>query len=133
MEDNDFRKQIEELFRLFNKLMDRYPVDELPGINRMQFEQMKIFLKNYEQMKDQISFEMMGQINEPMRQMISLFIKQLREELGEDEPIQDVIEEENKQGLTIQEIDARLSRGGLSQEEIDSLLDERARLQQQSQ
>ncbi|MDO8896609.1 MAG: hypothetical protein Q7V19_03095, partial [Bacteroidales bacterium] len=85
MEQEDFKKQIEELFRLFNKLMEQHPMEDIPGINRFQFEQMKMFLKNYDTMKDQISFEMMGQMNEPMKQMIGLFIKQLKRELGEPE------------------------------------------------
>lgn len=129
MDNNEFRNQIDELFRLFNKLMERYPMEDMPGLSQMQLQQMKIFLKNYEQMKDQISFEMMGQVNEPMRQMIGLFIQQLREELGEEAiqveetPQQDVI------GMTVQDIDTLLSKGGLSEEEIDRLLDERARLQ----
>ncbi|MCE1202847.1 MAG: hypothetical protein LWX09_12205 [Bacteroidia bacterium] len=130
MDNNEFRKQIDELFRLFNKLMERYPMEDMPGMNRMQLEQMKMFLKNYEQMKDQISFEMMGQVNEPMRQMIGLFIKQLRDELGEEEPLQEEQPQIVATGLSIEEIDARLSMGGLSEEEIDRLLDERAKLQQ---
>lgn len=130
MDNNEFRKQIDELFRLFNKLMERYPMEDMPGMNRMQLEQMKMFLKNYEQMKDQISFEMMGQVNESMRQMIGLFIKQLRDELGEDEPLQEEQPQIVATGLSIEEIDAQLSMGGLSEEEIDRLLDERAKLQQ---
>lgn len=130
MDNNEFRKQIDELFRLFNKLMERYPMEDMPGMNRMQLEQMKMFLKNYEQMKDQISFEMMGKVNESMRQMIGLFIKQLRDELGEDEPLQEEQPQIVATGLSIEEIDAQLSMGGLSEEEIDRLLDERAKLQQ---
>lgn len=130
MDNNEFRKQIDELFRLFNKLMERYPMEDIPGLNRMQLEQMKMFLKNYESMKDQISFEMMGQVNEPMRQMIALFIKQLKSELGEDDLMEETPAEAPVEGLSIEEIDARLSKGGLSEEEIDRLLDERAKLKQ---
>jgi hypothetical protein len=133
MDNNEFRDQIDELFRLFNKLMERYPMQELPGLNQMQLEQMKIFLKNYEQMKGQISFEIMGQVNEPMRQMIKLFIQQLREELGEEEQPLEAKSQKEPTSMTIQDIDARLSQGGLSEEEIDQLLDIRAKLQQGNQ
>lgn len=129
MDNNEFRSQIDELFRLFNKLMERYPMEDMPGLNKMQLQQMKIFLKNYEQMKDQISFEMMGQVNEPMRQMLGLFIKQLREELGEDAIQIEEMPQQEAMGMTVQDIDNLLSKGGLSEEEIDRLLDERARLQ----
>lgn len=128
MDNAEFKKQIDELFRLFNKLMEKHKAEEIPGINSLQLEQMKMFLKNYETMKDHISFEMMGQMNEPMRQMIGMFIQQLRQELGEDyitdiqdKPIEIQID-------TIEHIDAMLRRPGLSEIEIDRLLDERARL-----
>jgi hypothetical protein len=128
MEQEDFKKQIEELFRLFNKLMEQHPMEDIPGINRFQFEQMKMFLKNYDTMKDQISFEMMGQMNEPMKQMIGLFIKQLKRELGEPEHFEEapltIAEEVND----IIKIDEMLRKPGLSEAEIDRLLDERARL-----
>jgi hypothetical protein len=128
MDQEDFKKQIEELFRLFNKLIEKHPMEDIPGINRFQFEQMKMFLKNYESMKDQISFEMMGQMNEPMKQMIGLFIKQLKRELGEPEHFEEaplaIAEEVND----IAKIDEMLSKPGLSEVEIDRLLDERASL-----
>lgn len=133
MDNNEFRKQIDELFRLFKKLMERYPMEDMPGLNRAQLEQMKLFLKNYEQMKDQLSFEVMGQVNEPMKQMISLFIKQLREELGEEEPLENPVQEIRAKGLTVEEIDRMLQQPGLSEEEIDRLLDERAKIKQNGQ
>lgn len=128
MDNAEFKKQIDELFRLFNKLMEKHKAEEIPGINSLQLEQMKMFLRNYETMKDHISFEMMGQMNEPMRQMIGMFIQQLKQELGEesiaelqDKPIEIQID-------TIEHIDAMLRRPGLNEAEIDRLLDERARL-----
>ena len=131
MEQDDFKKQIDELFRLFKKLMEQHPVDDVPGINRIQFEQMKMFLQNYENMKDQISYEMMGQMNAPMRQMIGLFIKQLKHELGEEdidvEP--EVIPE--KPADSLQQIDEMLRKPGLTEDEINRLLDKRAQLTDQ--
>lgn len=110
--------------------MERYPMENIPGLNQMQLQQMKMFLKGYEEMKDQISFEMMGQVNDSMRQMILLFIKQLREELGEEEPLNDEQPQGLDQEMTIDQIDARLRLHGLSEEEINQLLDARAKLQQ---
>lgn len=128
MDNAEFKKQIDELFRLFNKLMEKHKAEEIPGINSLQLEQMKMFLQNYENMKDHISIEMMGQMNEPMRQMISLFIQQLRQELGEES----INEDQNKaielQIDDVEHIDAMLKRPGLREDEIDRLLDERARL-----
>ncbi len=128
MDNEELKKQLDELFRLFNKLMEKHPIEDVPGINRMQLEQMRLFLKNYQLMKDQISMEMMGQMNEPVRQMIGMFIKQLREELGEDEYTESTVIEPVKKTDNLDEIDAMLRRPGLAEEEIDRLLDERARI-----
>lgn len=128
MENEEFKKQIDELFRLFNKLMEKHPMDEMPGINKMQIEQMRLFLKNYEFMKDQITYEMMGQMNEPVKQMIGMFIKQLRNELGEND--WETTEEVKlpEKSVSIAAIDEKLRKPGLTEVEIDRLLDERAQL-----
>lgn len=135
MEQDDFKKDIEELFRLFNKMMDEHPEENMPGMDKAQLQQLKLFLRNYESMKDQISMQMMGPVNEPMRQMLRMFIKQMREQLGEDEGF--VIEEKDQyipinrlesNERTIEFIDEMLRRPGLKPAEVDRLLDERAQL-----
>ncbi len=128
MEQDDFKKQIDELFRLLNKMMKQHPLEDIPGINQFQLEQMRMFLKNYDTIKDQLSYEMMGQMNEPMRQMIQLFIKQLRQELGETVDFPETEEKVIQPPANLQQIDERLRQPGLEQDEIDQLLDERARL-----
>ena len=67
MENDDFKKNIDELFRLFKRLVEKHPIEDMPGMNRFQFEQLKLFLSSYESMRDQISFEMADQVNEPMK------------------------------------------------------------------
>lgn len=133
MEQDDFKQNIEELFRLFKKLVEKYPEGEHYGINKFQFEQLKLFLQNYEMMKDQLTVEMMGQLNEPMKQMLSMFLKQLREELGEEavETIPETetfILENTGEINDIERIDKLLANPDLSPEQIDKLLDERSRL-----
>lgn len=133
MEGDKFKKQFDELFRLFNKLMEKNALNEIPGMNQSQLEQLKMFLKNYESMKDHISFEALNQMNEPMKEMIGIFIQQLRKELGEPEPEADTSYIEIEPNMTIQNIDAMLSKPGLSEQEINHLLDERAKLVTQKQ
>ena len=36
MENDNINKQMEELFRLFKKMMDKYPPDSIPGIDKAQ-------------------------------------------------------------------------------------------------
>ena len=39
MENEEINKQMEELFRLFKKMIEKYPPDSLPGIDKAQAEQ----------------------------------------------------------------------------------------------
>lgn len=135
MENDDFRKNIDELFWLFKRLVEKHPIEDLPGMNQMQFDQLKMFLNQYESMKDSISFELVSQVNEPMKQMLLLFIKQLREQLGEEAfenatRIEAVPAEIDK-AQNIRKIDELLAQPGLTESEIDDLLDQRLTLKQQ--
>lgn len=146
MENEELRKQIDELFRLFKKVMEKYPLDDVPGMDKMQLEQLKVYLSQYEQVKDQFSVEMFSMMDNDMaKHFIGMLIKKLRDQLGDDadidlveeDPIKDVeIKEkafeslqsgENYQSL-IDAIDTQLKNPNLSDEEMDALLDKRQKL-----
>ena len=135
-----------ELFRLFRKVMEKFPPDDVPGMDKAQLDQLKMYLSQYDAMKDNMSVEIYGMMdNEMTRNIIDMLIKKLRDQLGEDadEPemienhIQDVeIKEkafetlqtgENYQAL-IDSIDTQLKNPDLTDEEIDTLLDKRQKL-----
>ena len=135
-----------ELFRLFRKVMEKYPPDDVPGMDKAQLEQLKMYLSQYDVMKDNMSVEIFGMMDNDMtRNIIDMLIKKLRDQLGEDanEPemienhIQDVEMKEkafeslqtgeNYQAL-IDSIDTQLKNPALTDEEIDTLLDKRQKL-----
>ena len=143
MEDDDLKKQIDELFRLFKKVMEKYPPDDVPGMDKAQLEQLKAYLTQYESVKDQFSVEMFSMMDNGMaKQFISMLIKKLREQLGEDADIDELPEDhikdveikekafeslktgENYQSL-IDAIDAQLKNPDLTDDEMDTLLDKR--------
>ncbi len=145
MDMDKFKQDLDELFRLFNKLMERQDQgdEEIPGINKMMLEQFKFFFKNYEKMKDQIAYQLQGQFGEPVQEMVETLIKQLREELGEEDLYElqhnDTAEEpiitiEPTKGPVdrdeeIKKIDKLLKNPNLTPEQIDELLDRRSKLQ----
>ena len=91
MENEELKKQIDELFRLFKKVMEKYPPDDVPGMDKAQIEQLKAYLTQYELIKDQFSVEMFSMMDSGMAQnFISILIKKLREQLGEDADIDDL-------------------------------------------
>ncbi len=133
MEDEKFRQELDELFRLFKKLMEDKSIDEVPGIDKNMLQQFQFFFNNYENMKDQIAYQLQGQFGEPVREMVRTLVKQLREELGEDyeliEQDDDIpVVDMDDLGNDIKKIDEILTDPNLTTEQIDELLDKRAGL-----
>ncbi len=131
MEDEKFNKDLDELFRLFKKLVETQSLDDVPGVDGMMLKQFQFFFSNYENTKDQIGDQLKGQFGEPVKQMVSDLVKQLREQLGDDEFT--VIEEEpvieiDTKELSMEDIDLMLGNPDLTEDQINDLLDKRANL-----
>ena len=144
MENEEINKQMEELFRLFKKMMEKYPPDSMPGIDKAQAEQLKMMLSNYDSMKVSFSSDMFGFFDEETtKKILAKLISQLREQLGEDaenfvEKVSLVEQKEKEfEQLPTQDryialldaIDAELKTPNLSMEKIDELLDKRKEIQ----
>ena len=146
MENDELKNKMNELFRLFKKVMEKFPPDDVPGMDKSQLEQLKMYLSQYDAMKDNFSVEIFGMMDNDMtHNIIDMLIKKLREQLGEDADEPEVIENhiqdvemkeqafhslqtgENYQAL-INSIDAQLKNPNLTDEEIDTLLDKRQKL-----
>ena len=147
MDMEQFKQDLDELFRLFNKLMEKQEsgMEEIPGVNKMMLQQFKFFFNNYEQMKDQIAYQLQGQFGESVQDMVRTLIQQLREELDEDEflideaedntenkEIESITSEDSKASIDAQQeiakIDEMLKNKNLTPEQIDKLLDRRSNL-----
>ncbi len=147
MDMEQFKQDLDELFRLFNKLMEKQEsgMEEIPGVNKMMLQQFKFFFNNYEQMKDQIAYQLQGQFGESVQDMVRTLIQQLREELDEDEflideteddaetkEIESITSEDSKASIDAQKeiakIDEMLKNKNLTPEQIDKLLDRRSNL-----
>ncbi len=116
-----FKQNLDQLIKLFKKLKDRTSVNDIPGIDKMMYQNFDMFLNNYEMMKDRLSDELLSQFGEPIRIIIADLVKRLKEELGEIEHIEEKQEIIND----IEKIDELLKNPNLSEEEINRLLDER--------
>lgn len=144
MENEELNKQMDELFRLFKKMMEKYPPESMPGIDKAQAEQLKMMLSNSDEMKISFSSDMFGIFDEETtKKILSKLIKQLREQLGEDAYEEDsekvsIVDKKEKEfeQLPTQDryvalldaIDSELKRPGISMEEIDMLLDKRKQI-----
>lgn len=123
MDENieSFKQNLDQLIKLFKKLKDRTSVNDIPGIDKMMYQNFDMFLNNYEMMRDRLSDELLSQFGEPIRIIIADLVKRLKEELGEIEHIEEKQEIIND----IEKIDELLKNPNLSEEETNRLLDER--------
>ncbi len=141
MEDESFKKDLDELFRLFNKLIKDKSIDDVPGLNTGMLKQFEFFFSNYEGMKDQLMYQLQGQYGDSVKEMVRTLVKQLREEVGEDDFLSleeeaEIIEEPQIEtelqqivGKTEREkIDEMLKKPGLTEEQVNKLLDKRSNL-----
>lgn len=145
MENEELNKQMEELFRLFKKMMEKYPPESMPGIDKAQAEQLKMMLSNSDEMKISFSSDMFGIFDEEtIKKILSKLIKQLREQLGEDALDEDVNEvsvveqkeiefeqlpTQDRYVALLDAIDSELKKPGITMDEIDMLLDKRKKIQ----
>jgi len=140
MEDESFKNDLDELFRLFNKLVKEKSMDDIPGVNKAMLKQFEFFFSNYDGMKDQLMYQLQGQFGDPVKEMVKTLVKQLRDELGEDEMLRIEPEAEIEEAVIedellkisgkseLEKIDELLKTPGLTEEQVNELLDKRSNL-----
>jgi hypothetical protein len=146
MEDENFKKELEDFFRLFKKLIEKESLGDLPGVDPQQVEQLKMFMAQFDDVKDELKVEMLH-IDPFTKMMISTMVKQLREQLGPDydedetphfdveeiinqreEELKPLSDEAQRNLSLIETIDEQLKNPNLTDEEIDNLLDRRSQI-----
>ena len=130
-EERSFNENLDLLIKLFKKLKERSSLDEMSGIDKTFYQNFEYLLGNYENMRDQLSEELLEKFGEPVKGMIASLVEQLKVELGDE--IGDLnVEEEEEKEIAIPEdltkIDEMLKNSNLSEEEVNKLLDERSKL-----
>ena len=147
MEDNNLDNNLENLLNMFKKMMEGQDLDAIPGINEEQKEQLKMFLEDFDELKDDMKVEIY-RLDPFTKQMVSMFMGQIKNFTGDNpqNPMQETVPQEvpvNKEkgledipGTTenleaqLAAIDSKLRNSELSEAEIDRLLDERAAIAQ---
>ena len=130
-EERSFNENLDLLIKLFKKLKERTSIDELQGIDKSFYQNFEFLLSNYENMREQLSEELLDKFGEPVKAMIANLVEQLKLELGDDlGDIGSEVEEktEIKVPDDLEKIDEMLKNPDLSEEEMNKLLDERSRI-----
>ena len=129
MEDENFRQELEDLFKLFKRLIEKEASEGIQGMDPQQVEQLKAFMARFDDVKEKLKVEEVH-VDPISKMMVSSLVKQLREELGPDALVDDddtdlAIEE----ATTVEAIDELLKNPNLTEQEIDDLLDKRMQIQ----
>lgn len=136
--NESFRRDLDELIRLFKKIKEKSGDDHFEQIDPMIKQHLDFMINNYEMVKNDMQVEMLNKMGFPIQQMLRQFIDMMKKDLGEDLTTEEpaVTEEasptyesptENPDDA-IRRIDQLLQKTGLTEEQINDLLDKRNQL-----
>lgn len=142
MDDNNLNNGLEDLLNMFKKMMENQDLDAIPGINEEQKEQLKMFLEDFDELKDDMKVEIY-KLDPFTKQMVGMVMGQLKNFTGDSQqnastttmPQEPPVNKEKQltdiPGTTenleahLAAIDDQLRQPNLSDEDINRLLDER--------
>ena len=146
MDENNLNNGLDDLLNMFKMLMEGQDLDAIPGINEEQKEQLKMFLEDFDEMKDDLKVEIY-KLDPFTKQMVGMVMGQLGQlqnltganpqAFNQNTPPQEPPVNKEKQlneipGTTenlearLAAIDKQLRNPELSDDDINRLLDERS-------
>ena len=148
MDDNNLNNGLDDLLNMFKKMMENQDLDAIPGINEEQKEQLKMFLEDFDELKDDMKVEIY-KLDPFTKQMVGMMMGQLQNFTGNNSQVatQNTVPQEppvNKEkqlneipGTTenleahLAAIDDQLRQPDLSDDDINRLLDERTSIMEE--
>ncbi|MCF0200741.1 MAG: hypothetical protein HUK16_05170 [Bacteroidales bacterium] len=145
MEDENFNNELEELLNMLKQLMEKQDLSNVPGVDPAQLEQLKAFMAQFDEMKDDMKIEIY-KIDPFTKKMLSVIIKEMKDKLGSDvtitpkqptaeevvirkeKELKDIADTNERYDSLLATIDQQLRKPDLSDDEIDALLDKRAEI-----
>ncbi len=147
MEDENFNKDLEDLLKMLKQLMEKQDLDSIPGVPPEQLEQLKLFMSQFDELKDDMKFEIY-KLDPFTKKMVSVFAGQLREQLGKqgledtdskptaeevvmhkEKELKDIADTNERYDALIATIDEQLKNSNLTEAEINALLDKRVEIE----
>ena len=143
MDDNNLNNSLDDLLNMFKKMMEGQDLDAIPGINEEQKEQLKMFLEDFDELKDDMKVEIY-RLDPFTKQMVGMVMGHLKNFTGDMQQTatptitpQEPAPNKEKQltdipGTTenleaqLAAIDKQLRNPELTEEQINDLLDKRS-------
>ena len=144
MDDNNLNNGLDDLLNMFKKMMENQDLDAIPGINEEQKEQLKMFLEDFDELKDDMKVEIY-KLDPFSKQMVNMVMGQLKnfggEQIADNQTVTPQEPPVNKEkqltdipGTTenleaqLAAIDKQLRNPELTEDDINRLLDERTEI-----
>ena len=142
MEDDNLNNGLDNLLNMFKKMMEGQDLDAIPGINEEQKEQLKMFLEDFDELKDDMKVEIY-KMDPFTKQMMGMVMGHLKNFTGEtlqglnptatpqepavnkEKPLTEIPGTTENLEAKIEAIDKQLRQPDLSDDDINRLLDER--------
>lgn len=141
MDDNNLNNGLDDLLNMFKKLMEHQDLDAIPGINEEQKEQLKLFLEDFDELKNDMKVEIykLDPFTKQMMGMVMGHLKNFTDEqittnqaiapqeppVNKEKQLTDIPGTTENLEAKLSSIDAQLRQPDLSEEDINRLLDER--------
>ena len=147
MDDNNLNNGLDDLLNMFKKMMENQDLDAIPGINEEQKDQLKMFLEDFDELKDDMKVEIY-KLDPFTKQMVGMVMGHLKN-FADAQPAADAVVtpqeppvNKEKQltdipGTTenleahLAAIDEKLRNPELSDDDINRLLDERTSIMEE--
>ncbi len=144
MEDENLNNGLDSLLNMFKKMMEQQDLDAIPGITEEQKEQLKMFLEDFDEMKDEMKVEIY-KLDPFTKQMVEMVMGQLKTlsdnpqlaggqvstpfdtpdiPVNKEKQLTDIPGTTENLEAHLAAIDDQLRQPNLSDEEINRLLDE---------
>ena len=148
MDDNNLNNNLDDLLNMFKKMMEHQDLDAIPGINEEQKEQLKMFLEDFDELKDDMKVEIF-KLDPFSKQMVGMVMGHLKNFTGDLQqnvnptpaPQEPILNKEKQltdiPGTTenleaqLAAIDQQLRNPDLTDEQINALLDQRSAVAEQ--
>ena len=145
MDDNNLNNGLDDLLNMFKKMMENQDLDAIPGINEEQKEQLKMFLEDFDELKDDMKVEIY-KLDPFTKQMVGMVMGNLKNFPGmtmspssqntvaqeppvnKEKQLTDIPGTSENMHARLDAIDKQLRNAELSDEEINRRLDERTAL-----
>lgn len=122
-EKSAFIQKLDELIELFEKLKTKATSDGIIRNDDPLYANFDLLANNYRLIKNNLPNDLLEEIGEPIKEVITQMIEQLKKEMGEPSTKTDPLFKNH-----LDEIDKLLKSDNLSEDEINRLLDERSKL-----